>query len=61
MEGGQLGPTGVPPAQQVVDAHHHGPGDEHLVEEDDLHGVAQLHRIHLEDGGKGNYASFEVL
>lgn len=50
VEGGQLGSTGVPyHAHEVVSRHHHGPGDDHLVEDDRLERVAELRWIHLED------------
>lgn len=50
MEGGQLGATGVPShAHQVVSRHHHGPRDDHLVEDDRLERIAELRWIHLED------------
>lgn len=52
VEGGQLRATGVSsPGHKVVHRHHHGPRDEHVVEEDRLHCMAQLSGIHL-DGGR---------
>lgn len=50
VEGGQLRATGGPSqAYQVVNSHHHGPRDEHLVEDDGLHCMAKLNWIHLDD------------
>lgn len=50
VEGGQLRSTGGPSqAHQVVNNHHHGPRDEHLVEDDGLHCMAKLNWIHLDD------------
>lgn len=49
VEGGELRPTGVSsPGHQVVNPHRHGPRDEHVVEDDGLQGLTQLHRIHLQ-------------
>lgn len=50
VEGGQLRPAGVPSkAHQAVYNNHHGPRDEHLVEDDGLHCMAKLCWIHLHD------------
>lgn len=48
VEGGQLGVTGVTPqGHQVVSHHHHGPRDEHLVEDHRLHRMPKLSWVHL--------------
>lgn len=50
VEGGQLGATGVSThGHQGSSHHHHGPRDEHIVEEDGLQHMAKPIWIHLED------------
>lgn len=52
VEGGQLGAKHVSsPGHQVVNRHHHGPRDKHLVEQDAPQRLTKLHRIHLQDKG----------
>lgn len=50
VEGGQLGAEWVPcPGHEVVNSHHHGPRNEHLVEEDAPQRLTKLRRVHLQD------------
>lgn len=47
VEGGQLRATGLPfPGHQVESHHHHGPRDEHVVEDDSLHRMDKLYSVH---------------
>lgn len=62
VEGGQLRATGVShPTHQAIDDHHHGSGDEHLVEEDCLHRLPQLYRIDLEEETSQNQIHMAAL